>query len=585
VTANSDVPLMDFADTKARLIQYVRPHWRMMVAAVTFFLLSSAVEPLVPALFKKLIDSGFKEGLKYPLWAVPIVVIGLFVIRGTFNFAGAFVMNSASSLIVQDLRRDLMKALLRADSKLFTTVSPGIAVSKIINDPHVASSTLVSALIAVIRDASTLVFLVGYLIYLNPELTLLAFVSMPLVGISVKKIRQRLNKVSEAQYQAQQRLVSTVDDNARAWRVVRTFDAVDFELHRFEDQTAYHRRMTMKQVAAANLVTPITQVLAAVGVSIILTLAIWQASQGSSTVGEFVSFITALLMTISPMRHLTDVYTPISNAMIIFKGAFELINAPPEPDNGTGTLPACKGDIAFHDVRLQYEGASQPALDGLNLDIQAGQTIALVGSSGAGKSTVVSSLLRFAYPQSGQITLDGTPIDTLKLASLRRHFAVVSQDIVLFEGSVAQNIAYASPNGVDLAKVERCLRAANLWNHVQTMPGGMDADIGTNGSKLSGGQRQRLAIARALYRDAAVWIFDEATSALDSESEAVVQRSIEDLRGSKTLILIAHRLSTIRNADRIYVMAEGQVAEQGTHAELMAQGGLYAGMVRIQSAH
>lgn len=403
--------------------------------------------------------------------------------------------------------------------------------------------------------------------------------------MSVKLIRKRLNKVGEASYLAQQKLVTSVDDNARAWRVVRTFDAVDFELHRFEEAAIHHRRMSMKQIATSALVTPITQVLAAVGVSIILTLAIWQASQGSSTVGEFVSFITALLMTISPMRHLTDVFTPISGALITVRGAFELINAPPEPDKGTGTLPTCQGHIAFHNVRLQYEGATQPALDGLNLDIQAGQTIALVGSSGAGKSTVVSTLLRFAYPQSGQITLDDIPIDTLKLASLRRHFAVVSQDIVLFEGSVAQNIAYASPHGVDRGKVERCLRAANLWTHVQTLPGGMDADIGTNGSKLSGGQRQRLAIARALYRDAAVWIFDEATSALDSESEAVVQRSIEDLRGSKTLILIAHRLSTIRNADCIYVMSEGKVAEKGTHAELMAQGGLYAGMVRIQSAH
>lgn len=576
---------MDFKDTNARLLAYVRPQWRMLVAAVAFFLLSSAVEPLVPALFKKLIDSGFKEGLKYPLWIVPIVVIGLFVARGTFNFAGTYLMNSATSLIVLSLRRDLMRALLRADSKLFTTISPGLAVSKVINDPQHASGALGGSVISIIRDASTLLFLIGYLLYLNPQLTLLAFVSMPLLALSVSRIRKRLNKVGEAQYLAQQKLVTTVDDNARAWRVVRTFDAVDFELQRFETDAVHHRRMTMKQVAASALVTPVTQVLAAIGVSVILTLAIYQASQGASTVGEFVSFITALLMTISPMRHLTDIYTPISGALITMRGAFELINAPPEPDNGTATLGTCQGHIAFNNVTLQYEGASTPALNGLNLDIGAGQTIALVGSSGAGKSTVVSTLLRFAYPTAGHITLDGTPIESLKLASLRRHFAVVSQDIVLFDGSVAANVAYASPDGLDRAKVERCLRAANLWNHIETLPGGMDSQVGTNGSKLSGGQRQRLAIARALYRDAAVWIFDEATSALDSESEAVVQRSIEDLRGSKTLILIAHRLSTIRNADRICVMAEGQVVEQGTHSELMGQGGLYAGMVKIQSAH
>lgn len=575
---------MDFADTRTRLMSYLRPQWRMLTAAVAFFLLSSAVEPVVPALFKKLIDSGFQEGLKYPLWLIPLIVIGLFFVRGTFNFAGTYVMSSASSMIVLNLRRDLMRALLKADSKLFSTISPGLAVAKIINDPQAASGALGGAVITIVRDASTLIFLVGYLLYLNPQLTLLAFVSMPLLAFSVKLIRKRLNKVGEAQYQAMQKLVSTVDDNARAWRVVRTFDATEFELRRFEKDAVHHRRMTMKQVATSALVTPITQVLAAVGVSIILTLAIWQASQGSSTIGEFVSFITALLMTISPMRHLTDIYTPISGSLITLRGAFELINAPPEPDHGTQTLPKSQGHVEFKNVTLQYDGASVPALNNLNLSIQAGETIALVGSSGAGKSTVVSTLLRFAHHTGGQITLDGMPIENLKLANLRQHFAVVSQDIVLFDGSIAENVAYASPHGLDRAKVEDCLKAANLWNHIQTLPEGMDAQIGTNGSKLSGGQRQRLAIARALYRDAAIWIFDEATSALDSESEAVVQKSIESLRGSKTLILIAHRLSTIRNADRIYVMADGKVAEEGNHADLLAHGGIYAGMVRIQSA-
>lgn len=576
---------MDYKETFDRLLTYIRPQWKALAVGVACFLISSAVEPLVPALFKVLIDSGFKEGMKYPLWLVPIVVIGLFMVRGLFNFSGTFVMNHASSMMVLNLRRDLMRALLKADAKLFTTISPGVAVAKVINDPQSASGALSNSVIAVIRDASTLLFLVAYLIYLNPQLTLLAFITMPLLGLSVKVIRKRLAKVGEAQYQAQMKLVSTVDDNARAWRVVRTFDAVDFELHRFEQDAIQHRRMTMKQVVASALVTPVTQILAAIGVSIILTLAIWQASQGSATIGEFVSFITALLMAISPMRHLTDIATPISGALITMRGAFELISAPPEPDNGTQVLDQSSGRVAFRDVKLQYEGAAVPALDGLNLDIKAGETIALVGSSGAGKSTVVSALLRFAYPNSGEITLDGINIEALQLKSLRKHFAVVSQDIVLFEGSIAENVAYASPIGIDRAKVESCLKAANLWNHIQTLPDGIDSQIGTNGSRLSGGQRQRLAIARALYRDAAIWIFDEATSALDSESEAVVQRSIESLRGSKTLILIAHRLSTIKNADRIYVMSEGKVVEQGAHQELMDAGGLYAGMVRIQSAN
>jgi ATP-binding cassette, subfamily B, bacterial MsbA len=575
---------MNHKETVQVLMVYVRQQWRMLSLALLFFVIGAAFEPMVPALFKKLLDSGFQEGLKYPIWIVPIVIIGLFLMRGTANFAGAYVMSSATSGIVLALRRDLMKALLKADARLFTTISPGIAVTKVINDPQFASQALGSSAISLIKDATTLLFLVAYLVYLNWQLTLLSMVVLPLLGLTVKLVQKRLAKVGEAQYLAQQNLVGTVDDNARAWKVVRTFDAADFELGRFEKQAVHHRRMTMKQVAASSLVTPTTQVVAAMGISIILTLALWQASHGSQTVGEFVSFITALLMAVSPLRHLTDVYQPINGALITLRGAMELMRAPSEPDLGTVEMAHSKGEIRFNHVLLEYEGAPSPALKGLNLEIHAGQTIALVGSSGAGKTTVVNTLLRFANPTQGSITLDGVPIDTLKLASLRRHFAVVSQDIVLFDGSVAQNVAYASAEGVNRDKVERCLRAANLWNHIATLPEGMDAPIGNNGSRLSGGQRQRLAIARALYRDAAVWIFDEATSALDSESEAVVQRSIEDLRGNKTLILIAHRLSTIKNADRIFVMADGQVAEQGSHAELMAKGGIYAGMVRIQSA-
>lgn len=575
---------MELKEAGQKLLDYAKPQWRMFAATITFFMAGSAIEPLIPELFKKLLDSGFKAGQGYPLWVIPATVIGLFTIRGVLVFMGTYTMNSATSAMTLSLRRDLMRALLRADAKLFTTISPGVAVTKIINDPQAASNGLGGSMISILKDGTTLICLVAYLFYLNWQLTLLAMISMPLLGLTVKLVQKRLNKVGEAQYQSQQRLVSTVDDNARAWRVVRTFDAADFELQRFDSEAAYHRRMTIKQIVASNLVSPITQVVASIGVAIILTLAILQAQHDQKTVGDFTAFIMALLLAIRPMRTVTDLYQPINNALITARGSFDMINAPEEPDLGTQEIPTCSGRVQFDNVVLQYEGASQPALQGLNLDIQPGQTIALVGPSGSGKSTVVSALLRFANPIGGQITLDATPIEDLKLANLRKHFAVVSQDIVLFEGSIAQNVAYASPLGIDRAKIENCLKAANLWNHIQTLPEGMDANIGTNGSKLSGGQRQRLAIARALYRDAAVWIFDEATSALDSESEAVVQKSIENLRGSKTLILIAHRLSTIKNADQIYVMADGKVVEQGNHTDLLTQGGLYAGMVRIQSA-
>jgi subfamily B ATP-binding cassette protein MsbA len=569
-------------NTARQLLGYAHQQWRLLVLALVLFVLGAAIEPVIPALLKKLIDSGFKDGLDFPLWIVPMIVIGLFLVRGVLNFCGTYVVQSALGQIVLALRLDLMRALLRARSDLFTSLGPGQAVNKIISDPSVASQVLGNTLISLVKDATTLLCLVAYLLFLDWQLTLISFVCMPLLGVAVLKAKKRLDRVGQAQYQSQQRLVSIVDDNARAWRVVRTFGAEKFEWNRFENEAQHLRKVSMKQVATGALVAPMTQVVAAVGVSIIITLALYQASQGASTVGQFVSFITALLMTISPLRHLSDVFQPVAAALVAAKGAFELLAVSDESDTGQLSLSQCTGAVEFKQVTVQFEGANRPTLHAFDLAVPAGHTVALVGASGAGKSTVVSALLRFVSLQAGEVSLDGISITDLRLASLRQHFAVVSQDIALFDGSIAQNVAYASPDGIDRAKVQSCLQAANLWAHVASLPDGMDNTIGVNGGLLSGGQRQRLAIARALYRDAAIWIFDEATSALDSESEAIIQKSIETLRHHKTLIIIAHRLSTVRNADEICVMSEGRIVEQGTHDALLALQGTYAGMVNLQ---
>jgi subfamily B ATP-binding cassette protein MsbA len=566
-----------------RLYTYVRPHLRGLVAGVTCFFLAAAMLPLVPALFKTLLDSGFKADIGFPVWLVPLVVIGLFTVRGGLAFAGAYMMSWTSTKAVLGLRADLMGALMRAEATLYTQLSPGVAATRTILDPHNATNSLSGAITTILRDGTTLIALLAYLFWLNWQLTLISLLTAPLMALVVNQVRKRVMKIGGEFYETQVKLVGIVDDATRGWRVVRTFDAGEFERRRFEKVALELRRKTLKSVAAAATMSPLTQIVASFGIALILTLALLDAHRGGASVGEFVAFITALLMTITPMRHLTDVTMPIVTGIIGAQATFALMDTPPEPDRGSRVLdPAqTRGDIRFEDVSVVYPGSEQRALAGLNLEIAAGSTVALVGPSGSGKTTAVSAMLGFVTPASGRITLDGIDIAELTKSSLRRQFAVVSQDIVLFDGPIADNVAYAQPH--DPARLEAALRAANLWDFVQAQPEGLEYTVGTNGSKLSGGQRQRLAIARALYKNAKVWVFDEATSALDTESERAVQQAIEQWHGQKTLILIAHRLSTVRNADCIYVLSGGRVVEQGRHEALLARGGLYAGMVNAQA--
>ncbi|UZD55789.1 lipid A export permease/ATP-binding protein MsbA [Caldimonas aquatica] len=575
---------MNLKDVSHRLFAYITPHKAGIALGILCFFASAAIEPLVPALLKQLLDKGFRTAdIAFPVWLVPVAVIGLFATRGLLAFTGTYLFNWSTSQAVLALRTDLIRSVMRADASLYTQLSPGVAATRVINDPHHATSSLAGALTTILRDGTTLLALLGYLFYLNWKLTLISLVTMPLLGYVVRTVQKRVLSVGSRSYESQIKLVGIVDDITRAWRVVRTFDAGEFEHQRFTEEAKRLRRMTLKSVAAGATMTPLTQVVASAGVALILTLALIDANRGGTSVGEFVAFITAMLMTISPMRHLTDVTQPIIGGLIGARACFDLMDTPPEPDTGTRELEAgqCRGDIRFDRVTVVYPGSEHKALNQLELEIPAGKTIALVGPSGSGKTTIVNAMLGFVAPTEGRITLDGIDITEIRKASLRRQFAVVSQDIVLFDGPLADNVAYAAPK--DMARIEACLKAANLWDFVQSQPEGVNMMIGTNGSRLSGGQRQRLAIARALYKQARIWVFDEATSALDSESERIVQQSIEQWHGEKTLILIAHRLSTVRNADRIYVMSDGRVVEAGTHKELMERGGLYAGMVAAQA--
>lgn len=596
--ATEDSSALKRKTTIRRLWGFVRQHRFGFFLSTGAFMCASLTEPLVPAILSKALDSLSQNsgtvnkfnllGIdisgsmnSIPIWVLPIALVIIFIIRGLLLFLGSYLLSWASTRTVLDLRKSLIQSVIQADASLYNNLNPGIAITQVVTHPQTITNLLGGAVTTILRDGTTVLAMLGYLFYLNWKLTLLALIILPLMALSIKLIHSRAQSIGTRAYQDELRLVASVDDITRAWRVVRTFDAGEWERKRFDQSAKALQRTMLKSASASALMSPVSQVIASFGLSGILGMALMQAQAGNTSPGEFAAFILAMLNLLSSVRRLTDISQPIVGGLITAQGCFDLMDTPPEPDSGTLTIDHCKGHLELKQLRMSYPQSELHALNNLSLSIEAGETIALVGSSGAGKTSVVSALLGFVTPQEGIITLDGIDIRTFRKSALRKQFAVVSQDIVLFDGSLGDNVAYAQVK--DPVRLEQCLRAANLWTYVAAQPLGLDTLVGTNGSKLSGGQRQRLAIARALYKEAPIWIFDEATSALDTESERVVQQAIEEWQGRKTLILIAHRLSTVVNANRIYVMSEGRVVEAGKHSELLALNGVYSAMIKAQA--
>jgi subfamily B ATP-binding cassette protein MsbA len=562
-----------------RLTPYFGSQRGIWVVAVLATLVGALTEPMIPALFQPLLDQGFAEN-KLPLWIIPAVVMGLFAVRGLANFVAQYALSRITNDGMEKLRSRLFAQLMRADLSLFSKQSASTLSNTIVYEVQSGSAQLVTAVIALTRDGFTLIALLSYLMWLNWKLTLLVFTVAPGLSWIMKALSRRLYKLTKESQNATDNLAYVVEENVLAHRVVRLQGGQEHQLARFKQLALVLRRLALKSTVAAAAMTPLTQMVAALSLSMVLVMALYQSQNGASgaTVGGFVAFITAMLMLIAPIKRLTEISNPITRGLAALERGLNLIDDVKEEPQGCHTTPRAKGAVNWTNVHLQFSAESQPALCGVNLNIQPGETIALVGTSGAGKSTLVQLLPRFVHPTAGTVSLDGMPIEQWDLANLRQQFAMVSQDVIMLNDTVAANVCLGQ--NADRVRIQASLEAANLWGHVAQMPLGMDTVLGHNANELSGGQRQRLAIARALYKDAPVLILDEATSALDNASERWVQEALQKLMHGRTTLIVAHRLSTIEHADRVVVMEKGQIVEQGAPAALLAQGGAYATLHR-----
>ena len=564
-----------------RLLRHVAPYWRVFALGTVMMIVLGLTEPAFPAILEMVVRSFEEQTLgSVPMHAA--LFLGVFLVRGISSFLSVFALESVAARLVLDLRRDMFDRLMRIPASVYDNVASGTLISKVTFDVQQVTDAATRAVTVLVRDSVAVIGLLGWMLWIDWKLTLVTLTTAPVVMAIVVYFSRRLRRMAHGVQRTMGDVTHVLQESFEGHKVVKIFSGQDYETRRFTDAANRVRRFQVKFAVAAAATAPIAQMVTAIALAIILLLCARQFEAGATAISDFVSFFTAMALLFSPIKRLTRVNALIQKGIAAAASVFAMIDVSVETDSGSVRVRRAEGRLELDSITFRYQGDGGPVLDAVSITIEPGETVALVGPSGSGKTTIAGLIPRFYDPDRGCIRLDGVNLRDLTLESLRANVALVSQDIVLFDDTVAANIAYGAAAGAPREAIVAAARAAHALEFIEAMPHGLATLIGEHGVKLSGGQRQRLAIARAVLKDAPILILDEATSSLDSESERHIQEAVERLRAGRTTLVIAHRLSTIEGADRIVVMDRGRIADTGTHADLIERNGLYAGLYRFQ---
>lgn len=565
-----------------RLFRYLPPYKWLIIGAAVAMVVGGGASSLIALVLGKLTDMGFYDKDPSVIYWAPIALIGISILHGGSQYLSQFLLVRVSQSVLVQVRTLMFDRVLHWDNRLIQENKCARIQAKFINEASTALGGAASIMTTIVRDSLQIVCLVCVLIYHNWRLTLLTFVVAPLLAILLRWVNKRIKRLTTQTQNIFGQLIGTLQESYEGQRVVKIYDGYEYETKRFFKVNNTLKDLSLRTQRVKAAATPLTQLISMSAVSVVVVVALLQAQSGSLTMGEFTTFLSAMLLLMPPIRHLSTLNGSTAAMTAAAESLFQTIDAEPEKDPGTRELVNYQGAVRFENVGFTYPGQDKPAVENFTLDVKPGEMIAFVGSSGSGKSTLINMIPRFWAPTQGEIYFDGVPQSELTLASLRSQIALVSQEVIIFDDTIAGNIAYGRKDKVTREQIERAAEAAALTDWIATLPDGLDTQVGNAGNRLSGGQRQRISIARAFLKDAKILLLDEATSALDAESERYIQESLKSLMEGRTSFVVAHRLSTIRDADRIVVMNQGKVTEIGTHDELLVQDGEYAHLCHLQ---